>query len=90
MPLFGSLMPYVIDNGCPVVALRNTEVHFKNLAANNMCSMVVFPLTPPNVLPSALPLPKVNLKGISEKIPVNNDFLLKKTGFPAIDQFVHV
>ncbi len=88
MPLFGSLMPFILDNGCPIVALRKTENHFKNIESNNLSSMVVFPLTPLNVIPSTVPLPKVNLKGTSEIIPVNK-FISYVSGFASIGKFIY-
>eukprot|EP00029_Vermamoeba_vermiformis_P003201 TRINITY_DN13584_c0_g1_i1.p1 TRINITY_DN13584_c0_g1~~TRINITY_DN13584_c0_g1_i1.p1 ORF type:complete len:322 (+),score=38.64 TRINITY_DN13584_c0_g1_i1:157-1122(+) len=65
-PLFGSLMPYVLmarKPGVPVIALRKDEKHYSNIQSVSKSSLTVFPLTPPHINPSLLPLPKVNLVG---------------------------
>jgi len=69
MPLYGSTMPYVLDQEAfPIVALRPDENHTKNLESVELCSLVVYPLTPLNINPSNLSLPRVNMAGRLQRL----------------------
>lgn len=64
MPLFGSLMPYVLLReypGQPIIALRTDEKHFEHIQGGERASLVVFPLVPKSKSPKELPLPKLNV-----------------------------
>jgi hypothetical protein len=59
-------MPFVLmarKPGVPVIALRRDEKHYSNIQTVAKSSLTVFPLTPPHINPSLLPLPKVNIVG---------------------------
>lgn len=85
MPLFGSLMPYVMVKewpGQPIIALRTDEKHYEHIQAGERASLVVFPLTPKNKSPKELPLPKLNITASCKAIvdPDSIDTILKKYG----------
>jgi hypothetical protein len=74
LPLFGSLMPYILDqvDAAPIIALRPDEKHARNLEHLDMASLVVYPLTPANINPSSFALPRVNLAGRLRKLEPSN------------------
>lgn len=73
LPLYGSLMPYILDDEVsPVVAIRPDEKHYINLQQMDLASLVVYPLTPKNINPSNFALPRVNLGGKMRKLERNN------------------
>lgn len=85
MPLFGSLMPYVMLKewpGQPIVALRTDEKHFEHIQGGERASLVVFPLVPKSKSPKELPLPKLNITGNCKAIvdPESIDTIMHKYG----------
>ena len=71
MPLFGSLMPYVLLNempGQPIIALRTDEKHFDHVQQGERASLVVYPLVPRSKSPKDLPLPKLNMTATCQSI----------------------
>ncbi|PRP81938.1 hypothetical protein PROFUN_10510 [Planoprotostelium fungivorum] len=63
-PLFGSMMPYVVDlkKGKPLIALRPEETHSKHINETPKVSLLVYPLTPVDIPPTSVPVPRINLK----------------------------
>jgi len=67
-------MPYILmedSRGSPIFALRETEIHREHISNYPHGSMVIFPLTPPSINPTNIPLPRVNLTGNITKIEQN-------------------
>eukprot|EP01100_Stratorugosa_tubuloviscum_P002424 TRINITY_DN1561_c3_g1_i1.p1 TRINITY_DN1561_c3_g1~~TRINITY_DN1561_c3_g1_i1.p1 ORF type:complete len:305 (-),score=99.56 TRINITY_DN1561_c3_g1_i1:47-961(-) len=68
-PLFGSLMPYIVDSfGKPFFGLRSTEQHTQNLQMCEAASLQVFSLTPKEINPIEIPTPRVSLAGIVKQL----------------------
>jgi hypothetical protein len=64
MPMYGSLMPYVLLQrwpGCPVIALRTDEKHYEHIQKSTRCSMLIYALTPREINPGQVPVPRVNM-----------------------------
>lgn len=95
-PLFGSIMPYVtLDDGCPVFGLYKNERHQANLKEFNKASLVVHPLTPPNINPTNFAIPRANITGLVEQLEDAELFGVDKTfrnrhpgSSDVIDQFL--
>jgi hypothetical protein len=82
-------MPYVTLTQRPgnlIFALRRDEKHFAHLEKVTKSSFMIYPLTPSHVKPKDLPLPKVNLTGISAPLedPQDIDAAMEKFGPPHI------
>lgn len=66
----------------PIIALRKDGQHYSNIQENPDVSLVVFPLTPKRLVPSQLPLPKMNMVGTAVEIndPVKIETIIDKYG----------
>lgn len=66
----------------PIIILRKDGQHYSNVQENTEVSLVVFPLTPKRVVPSQLPLPKMNMIGKAIEIsdPITIDTIKEKFG----------
>jgi hypothetical protein len=85
MPLFGSVMPYIMMKGYPgqpIIALRTDEKHYKHIQAGERASLVIFPLVPRHLSPKELPLPKLNITADCQAIvePEAIEAILNKYG----------
>lgn len=59
------MMPYVLMNqwlpGNPIIALRKDEKHYSNIGQGENVSMLIYPLTPKRIVPSNIPLSRMNI-----------------------------
>eukprot|EP01104_Vermistella_antarctica_P014283 TRINITY_DN4462_c0_g2_i1.p1 TRINITY_DN4462_c0_g2~~TRINITY_DN4462_c0_g2_i1.p1 ORF type:complete len:396 (-),score=42.94 TRINITY_DN4462_c0_g2_i1:102-1289(-) len=63
-PCYGSIMPYILDkNGTPIFTLRSESLHCQHLERTPQASLVVYSLTPQDINPADVALPRVNLTG---------------------------
>ena len=63
VPLYGSQTTYICHNDEVVMGVRNDSRHVVNLAANSICSFLLFPITPVQYNPVEVPVPRVNITG---------------------------
>jgi len=75
-PIFGSLMPYVLQQkwySHPLVAVRKDEKHYSHIKRTAKGSLLIFPLTPKHIVPPQVPIPRVNITGDFKEITEEAD-----------------
>jgi len=79
VPLLGSIKPYILHPRwycSPILSIRKDDIHYNNIAKYTKTSLLVFPLTPKHILPSTVPLPRINILGNLSPITQQNDIQL--------------
>jgi len=85
VPLYGSIMPFVLHKrwyAHPILAIRNDEKHYKNIQGMQKSAFTLFPLTPSQISPSEVPIPRVNMTGdiIAISNPDDVEIIITKFG----------